>query len=258
MKRQVACLALSLEHLHSYNCAWLQGTAWDPLSKYLATQSSDRSCRVYQLGQSGQSGSDGTCGGSGRLTVKCCNVIKSCVVTPEDGHHAEDIRYGAPSIVGAEATCSPSVYPTEIPRSLSEGSKAVEHTADTNGDRDDNARAIVAALVDQENLGLVTGGRASSRERLGTVDVASEEADHKDENGDEKTVHVGAEISKDKVKPVQRRNFFVDETVTSFFRRLTWTPDGAFLITPTAQNWDPAARQSQFCTYLFTRGQFVK
>ncbi|CAN0182978.1 unnamed protein product, partial [Ectocarpus sp. 12 AP-2014] len=76
--------------------------------------------------------------------------------------------------------------------------------------------------------------------------------------GNEDACATGVDSTKDKAKPVQRKNLFVDETVTSFFRRLSWSPDGAFLITPTAQHWDAATRQTQFCTHLFTRGQFAK
>ena len=76
--------------------------------------------------------------------------------------------------------------------------------------------------------------------------------------GNEGACSTDTENTKDKVKPAQRKNLFVDETVTSFFRRLCWSPDGAFLITPTAQHWDAATKKTQFCTYLFTRGQFVK
>ncbi|CAN0138022.1 unnamed protein product, partial [Ectocarpus fasciculatus] len=107
-----------------------QGTAWDPQSKYMATQSSDRSCRVYQITQDGGGGSGSS--GAGRVAVKCCNVIKS-----------------------------------------------------GGGDK-----------------------------------------------GNEDACATGVDSTKDKTKPVQRKNLFVDETVTSFFRRLSWSPDGAFLITP--------------------------
>ncbi|CAN0588722.1 unnamed protein product, partial [Ectocarpus sp. 12 AP-2014] len=101
-----------------------QGTAWDPQSKYMATQSSDRSCRVYQISQDGGGGSGSS--GAGRVAVKCCNVI--------------------------------------------------------NG-----------------------GG------------------DKGPSGGNEDACATGVDSTKDKAKPVQRKNLFVDETVTSFFRRLSWS-----------------------------------
>jgi chromatin assembly factor 1 subunit B len=66
---------------------------------------------------------------------------------------------------------------------------------------------------------------------------------------------------------VNKRHLYADEsTLESFFRRLSWTTDGAFLVTPAAL-WQPDATaaatadkdsssQSSYATYLFARHKF--
>jgi len=59
-------------------------------------------------------------------------------------------------------------------------------------------------------------------------------------------------------KADKKANLFCDETVPTFFRRLTWTPDGAFLIAPTGMYAPPAggdadsgATKPCYATWLF-------
>lgn len=205
-----------------------QGTAWDPLSKYMATQSSDRSCRVYHITQDGSNGSSG----AGRLAVKCCNVIKSCVIAPDDAS-GETSRVERSAAVGSETGAA-----TTLAEAERDGGSRTEATEAAGV----GTPAVRGALADMAS-GAQARGNGVSGKGCG---------------GNEGTCSTDMESTKDKAKPVQRKNLFVDETVTSFFRRLCWSPDGAFLITPTAQHWDAATKKTQFCTYLFTRGQFVK
>lgn len=235
----------------------VQGTAWDPLSKYMATQSSDRSCRVYQLAQSTQDGGSEV-SGFGRVTVKCCNVIKSCIVTPDEGGvgtsaGGEGVNQGGPAVqdaVPAEGTTratSPEASPAASTRTQTKG--------------DDNLHTQVAAVAldisESEALGVTCA--AAPATAIHTAGDAPGTGGGGEGCGGS-TCAPDADMMRDKTKtnPVQRKNLFVDETVTSFFRRLSWSPDGAFLITPTAQYWDATTKNTQFCTYLFTRGQFVK
>ncbi|GMI53306.1 hypothetical protein TeGR_g11435 [Tetraparma gracilis] len=57
---------------------------------------------------------------------------------------------------------------------------------------------------------------------------------------------------------VERHNLYVDETMQSFFRRLAWTPDGAFLVTPAGLYQEEEAAKPQFATYVFARHAFDK
>ncbi|CAM9862137.1 unnamed protein product [Scytosiphon promiscuus] len=221
---------------------YVQGTAWDPLSKYLATQSSDRSCRVYQITQDGSTSS-----GAGRPAVKCCNVIKSCVIASDDGSSgssstAGNVQEGTtvleenPPAVDSDS-CKAATSPTEM------GAGSHIRSANIEGKSSSGGIRCTAGTVG-------AGGAADSAQGKGSIE------ERRRTNEDGCTIDGGS--TKDKTKPVQRKSLFVDETVTSFFRRLSWSPDGAFLITPTAQHWDAGTRKTQFCTYLFVRGQFVK
>lgn len=215
----------------------------------MATQSSDRSCRVYQIAQDGGIASSGAV----RPAVKCCNVIKSCVVVSDDGNSGslstagnvqdgatvaeepssavDSDALGAATIVAEAESVGSYIKSTNIEQKVSAGGiPAIAGATGSDGAGDAHAAGITEAKG-------VIGERCESTEDACAIDGGS---------------------TKDKTKPVQRKSLFVDETVTSFFRRLSWSPDGAFLITPTAQHWDAATQKTQFCTYLFVRGQFVK
>lgn len=202
----------------------------------MATQSSDRSCRVYQIAQDGVgSGSSG----AGRLAVKCCNVIKSCIVAQDCDNEGSG---EPPRVLEGSTAAAESLVATD---------------AETNGEvstatvaGEDPGRRTETAIVAGSHTSAGNAAVSSGAQVNGTIDKGC--------GGNEYASSTDVDHTKDKAKPVQRKNLFVDETVTSFFRRLSWSPDGAFLITPTAQHWDAATKKTQFCTYLFTRGQFVK
>lgn len=201
----------------------------------MATQSSDRSCRVYDVTQDGGSGSSG----AGSLAVKIGHVIKSCVVAPNE--------YNGEAPRAREDTTAAEETPSAVDAEMT---LAATTLTGTEGD-------IGSSIGVHEVAGVGTPVAAAAA--AGGV-VQSHGVGGNGYVGNERACPTDGDNSKDKAKPVQRKPslFFVDETVTSFFRRLSWSPDGAFLITPTAQHWDVATQKTQFCTYLFTRGQFAK
>lgn len=68
----------------------------------------------------------------------------------------------------------------------------------------------------------------------------------------------GGESQEKNINSIKKRHLFADEsTVESFFRRLAWTADGAFLMTP-ASIWHKDIAGPSFATLLFTRHQFEK
>lgn len=183
---------------------------------------------MYDVAQDGSGSS-----GAGSLAVKIGHVIKSCVVAPGDcSGEALRAREGT---TATDETPS-AVYATSLTGTEGDTGSSI----DANGvvGVGTPAAAATAAVGGVQNNGV--GGKGCG--------------------GNDGACPTDIDNSKDKAKPAQRKPslFFVDETVTSFFRRLSWSPDGAFLITPTAQHWDAATQKTQFCTYLFTRGQFAK
>lgn len=214
----------------------VKGTAWDPLCKYLATQSSDRSCRVYQL--SHQSDKDRSNGRAElrRLTMRCLNSIKSCVIAVNE-------RGPEPSAFGEESQVQPCSQDKVAGGPL----------------RGDVSIATIPIRTETGGIMKACKGESPFVSSSRGVEYA-DDSNVLGVNG-----HVGGDspgngtgVTKGKVKSTQRKNLFVDETVTSFFRRLAWSPDGAFLITPTAQSWDTITGKTQYCTYLFRRDQFDK
>lgn len=224
---------------------------------FLATQSSDRSCRVYLLDQVAADGHPGLSHKSSGFTARCCEVIKSCVVStaevcdnPVRGFSAENGETQSRFGVASHSPC----MSTGNSKDKNEGAGITRSCTRS----DSTCRAVLeSAAILGKTLDMMadrdTGIPIASRERASLP----RKAEHRKAKVGESPA--GAALnSKDQSRPHQRRNLFVDETVTSFFRRLTWSPDGAFVITPTAQYWDSLTRTTKFCTYLFTRGQFSK
>lgn len=161
-------------------------------------------------------------------------MIKSCLVAPDDSSGVLPRAEG---------------YTASAEKSAEVGSETGAATNVAGAEGDSGSRTHAKGVV---GVGTPAVRGASDAQAHGSG------VRGKDCGGSEVASSTDTESTKDKAKPAQRRNLFMDETVTSFFRRLCWSPDGAFLITPTAQHWDAATNKTQFCTYLFTRGQFVK
>lgn len=67
--------------------------------------------------------------------------------------------------------------------------------------------------------------------------------------------------SSEEEKEIKRHLFADESTLESFFRRLSWTVDGAFLITPASLYHDPSTSDSSgpsYATYLFARHQYER
>ena len=146
---------------------YVQGVAWDPVQQYVATQSSDKSCRVYAL--------------PGR----------SAAAEP-----APSGEYAKPASRKG-FTIAAQIRRRVMPLPLAEHKKQEEV-------------AGVGELAQGPGQG--QGGRELLQKH---EDAAS------------------AKKSK-KRKKKNKRGLFYDETVPTFVRRLCWTPDGSFLLTPTA------------------------
>ncbi|KAI9193684.1 chromatin assembly factor 1 subunit B [Polychytrium aggregatum] len=142
------CIHILSDHTH-----FVQGVAWDPLGKYIATQSSDRSVFVYQYSFASRGNKDSS------ISIK---------------------RVGAMSKIAERASSKDS---SENVRTKHEG-QISEH---------------------QNHGSEVTDANAA------TSDAPTPAA------------------SKSAPKAFR---MFHDETLTSFFRRLTFTPDGSMLLTP--------------------------
>lgn len=59
-------------------------------------------------------------------------------------------------------------------------------------------------------------------------------------------------------KRAPRLHLFADETVPTFFRRASWSPDGCLLVTPTGIRRDTLQAKQEFVTHVWARDHFDK
>jgi chromatin assembly factor 1 subunit B len=227
-----------------WNCIWknnkehthyVQGVAFDPLGVYLASQGSDRSVRVWQRKGNGK-------GGQSSL-----NACKKKVLMDQDKNKG----------VGTDGN---DVVTTEQVIDVAR----VGNVADSG----------VGVLVEHVERHL-SGKFDVNKAKVLKYRMSNSQEDEHANAKDSSTSVPASDSGAGSALAVKKRYLYADEsTVESFFRRLAWTTDGAFLITP-ASLWhkmtqgtehEPAAASASdgdndgpsFATYLFARHQFDK
>ncbi|KAI1209694.1 WD40 repeat-like protein [Annulohypoxylon truncatum] len=190
------------EHSH-----YVQGVAWDPLNEYIATQSSDRSVHIYSLktknGQYALTGRDDE-------TFKVASHVKADLpprrissnspAPPDMGYRAQlAAAVDTPSAsIGSPVPSAPGT-PQSVPLPMNPPS-VVSHSRRSSF----SSRRSV-----------------SPAPSLPLPAVMPMEPSPKPNHG----FGIG----------VKNASLYVNETLTSFFRRLTFTPDGSLLLTPAGQ-----------------------
>ena len=216
------------EHSH-----YVQGVAWDPLNEYVATQSSDRSVHIYSLR---------TKDGSFTLEQGPSSIAKhqkmdlpsrrvSSPIPPEFG-----LR---PQLSTESATAADSPRP-------SEPSTPTTHALPMNP-------PSTISHSRRSSFGSTTSGMrgrsASPAPSMPLPAVMPMEASPK-------PGHL-----------LKNASLYANETLTSFFRRLSFTPDGSLLLTPAGQysalqNGLPEGGRPTYdiinTVYIYTRGGINK
>ncbi|CAK7230586.1 Chromatin assembly factor 1 subunit [Sporothrix bragantina] len=199
--RQVA------EHSH-----YVQGVAWDPLNEYIATQSSDRSVHIYSLKtKDGQY----TLNGLDDKTPKVASHIKADLPprrlasqspAPSDittSHRSQlaaiDAPGGGPASMSSPVPSAPGT-PTSFALPMNPPS-VVSHSRRSSF----SSRRSVSPAPSMP-LPAVMPMEASPKPHPTTTSIGMKNA-----------------------------SLYANETLTSFFRRLTFTPDGSLLLTPAGQ-----------------------
>ncbi|RYC64777.1 hypothetical protein CHU98_g1418 [Xylaria longipes] len=192
------------EHSH-----YVQGVTWDPLNEYIATQSSDRSVHIYSLKTK-----------DGQYTL-----TNHATETPKVASHA---KMDLP------------------PRRISSNSPAPP---------DLNYRAQLAAAVDTPSASIgspvlsAPGTPQSVPLPMNPPSVVSHS--RRSSFSSRRSVSPAPSLPLPAVMPMaaeaspkpgyssslgmKNANLYANETLTSFFRRLTFTPDGSLLLTPAGQ-----------------------
>ncbi|KEY65149.1 hypothetical protein S7711_04239 [Stachybotrys chartarum IBT 7711] len=221
------------EHSH-----YVQGVAWDPLNEYIATQSSDRSVHIYSLKTK-----------DGQYTLhqdekppKLASHIKadlpprrissSSPAPPDFGHRAQLSVLESGASAGSPGPSAPGT-PTSIPSAMNPPS-LVSHSR-----RSSFSSRRSASPAPSMPLPAVMPMEASPKPHS----IAA-------------TLGLG----------VRNASLYANETLTSFFRRLTFTPDGSLLLTPSGQyqSQHQGERDSKpsyeviNTVYIYTRGGINK
>ncbi|RKU48470.1 hypothetical protein DL546_003643 [Coniochaeta pulveracea] len=224
------------EHSH-----YVQGVAWDPLNEYLATQSSDRSVHVYSLktkdGQYTLSNHDDK-------PAKVASHIKADLpprrissqspAPPDMGYRSSGAGVDAPPSFSRDSPVpSAPGTPTSIALPMNPPS-VISHSRRSSF----SSRRSV-----------------SPAPSIPLPAVMPMEASPKP--------HVTA--SSLSYSGYKNASLYANETLTSFFRRLTFTPDGSLLLTPAGQYQTQHKHEGDKTTfevintvYIYTRGGINK
>ena len=210
---------------------YVQGVAWDPLNEFIATQSSDRSVHIYTLKQK-----DGTCtlsmhGKFHKMDLPGRRVSSNSPAPPDMGHRTSNASASL-----SIASPAPSNPGTPLTAPLPMDPPAVSQSRRSS-----------------------FGSSPSFRRSASPAPSLPLPA-------------VRAEISSPSMNAsmglgVKNTNIYHNETLTSFFRRLTFAPDGSLLFTPAGQYKtthplppDPIRMSEDVANtvYIYTRAGFNK
>jgi chromatin assembly factor 1 subunit B len=221
------------EHSH-----YVQGVAWDPLNEYIATQSSDRSVHIYSLktkdGQYTLTQDDkpSKVANHAKADLPARRISSSSPAPPDFGHRAQLSVVDSNTSVGSPAPSAPGT-PTSFPSAMNPPS-VVSHSRRSSF----SSRRSV-----------------SPAPSMPLPAVMSMEASPKPHSLADK-LGLG----------VKNASLYANETLTSFFRRLAFTPDGSLLLTPSGQyqtqhQLDKDAKPTYEIintVYIYTRGGINK
>ena len=184
------------EHNH-----YVQGVAWDPLNEYVATQSSDRSVHIYNLKTKDGQFSLSQHNKITKMDLPGRRISSSSPAPPEHGartHMAPDASSLAP------ASPAPSMPGTPTSLALPMNPPAISHSRRSS-----------------------FGSSPSIRRSASPAPSMPLPAVRPMENSPNPFSTVGL--------GVKNASIYANETYTSFFRRLTFAPDGSLLFTPAGQ-----------------------
>lgn len=186
------------EHNH-----YVQGVAWDPLNEFVATQSSDRSVHIYTLKTKDGQFSLAQHNKVTKMDLPGRRISSNSPAPPDFSNHRASFVQEALS----EAIGSPRPSAPGTPQSLA----LPMNPPPTSHSRRSSFGSQVGASIRRSvspspSMPLPAVMPSASPSMSGSVGYG-----------------------------VRNTNIYANETFTSFFRRLTFTPDGSLLLTPAGQ-----------------------
>ena len=271
------------EHSH-----YVQGVAWDPLNEYIATQSSDRSVHIYSLKtKDGQYTLSNGLGGGGSGSGGSVDDKTGAAPSKVASHAKADLpprrlasQSPAPSDIGAPLTAA-SLSASLAAASHRSQLAAIESAAASTGPASMSSPVPSApgtptsfalpmnppSAISHSHSHSRRSSFSSSRRSVSPAPsmplpaVMPMEASPKPPT----SMGVGG-LGLGVGLSVKNASLYANETLTSFFRRLTFTPDGSLLLTPAGQyqtqhQAEGAAKPSYEITntvYIYSRGGINK
>ncbi|KAI0473843.1 WD40 repeat-like protein [Xylariaceae sp. FL0804] len=221
------------EHSH-----YVQGVAWDPLNEYIATQSSDRSVHIYSLktkdGQYALTGPGETpkVASHAKMDLPPRRISSDSPAPPDLGYRAQlaaAVEASSTSI-GSPVPSAPGT-PQSVPLPMNPPS-VVSHSRRSSF----SSRRSVSPAPSLPLPAVMPMATEPSPKPSHSYSLATKGA-----------------------------NLYANETLTSFFRRLTFTPDGSLLLTPAGQyqiQHQTEGSRTSFevinTVYIYTRGGINK
>ncbi|GJJ14783.1 hypothetical protein Clacol_009051 [Clathrus columnatus] len=246
-----SCVRELAEHNH-----YVQGVAWDPMNEFIATQSSDRAVHVYSVSTKHGSFETHAIGKNVRMSVRTSR--------------APSVNTNRPRMMRRSSTASDAESAvSELPQ------------------REEPSHALVAPPTPSTSIASTPNmfpppqiERSSSRRSSFSGSNAPVSPAPSSSHG-----HFGRSPSPMPPLPAIRPQpgnsspwtsvkLYGDESFTNFFRRLTFSPDGAMLLTPAGHFEDPAViptrgrkglnsntdqdPSSASSVYIYTRANFAR
>ncbi|EIM87242.1 WD40 repeat-like protein [Stereum hirsutum FP-91666 SS1] len=225
------CVNEIAEHNH-----YVQGVAWDPLNEYIATQSSDRSMHVYSVSTKHGGLDLHAVGKNSRMTTHHTRTPSSHSATPSTSRprmfHRESSASDAESVI------------TSVSEQL--------HREDTSA----TTPSIMAPSPSPVGIPLTPATSVASSSSMFPPppmdkQSSSRRSSFSGSNAPSSPANFaryGRSPSPMPALPAIRTasanpstwNLYGDESFTTFYRRLTFSPDGGLLLTPAGQFEDPS------------------
>jgi chromatin assembly factor 1 subunit B len=188
------------EHNH-----YVQGVAWDPMNEYIATQSSDRSVHIYTLKTKDGQFSLAQHSKVAKMDLPARRISSNSPAPPDFGARASFAAESAMSI----GSPVPSMPGTPLSLAL-----PAMHPPPTSHSR-------------RSSFGAMSGAVSSPSMRRSASPAPSMPLPAVMPNS--------PSIGSLGTLGVRNAPIYFNETLTSFFRRLTFAPDGSLLFTPAGQ-----------------------
>ncbi|KAI9369148.1 WD40-repeat-containing domain protein [Aspergillus egyptiacus] len=210
---------------------YVQGVAWDPLNEFVATQSSDRSVHIYSLKTKDGQFTLTSHGKFLKMDLPARRISHSSPAPPDHSIRSQPATSNSMAI----ASPIPSTPGTPMASHLPMDPPPVSHSRRSSFSSSPTIRRS-ASPAPSLPLPAVKPLEVSSPGLLGGLGV-------------------------------RNTNIYANETFTSFFRRLTFAPDGSMLFTPAGQYktsqvspTDPGKTVDEVINtvYIYTRAGFNK